>query len=273
MEPFVEVDWLAERLDDPKIAIVDSRSAPAAVFYGGVGREQYIYGHIPGAVHLDYADQLHDSYTQYCTRVAPPGRFAEELGKVGISNDMTVIAYDGGDAPYAARIAWMLRYYGHDNAAILAGGIDAWIEAGHRREGEIPTRRMCKFEPKARLELRASVEEVLHVADGSSPAQLLAVWPDTVYARRDREITGARRLSFSQLFDELHGCRMVPPERIRELTSDLDPSKRTITYCGNGVHSSAVYFALQSIGFSDVAVYDGSWAEWKYHKLPTTPNT
>lgn len=268
MDPFVEVEWLAERLGDPAIAIVDTRSAPNAIFYGGVGREHYVYGHIPGAVHLDYADQLQDPYTPYAVRVAPRERFAEELGKVGISDEMTVIAYDAGDVPYAARLVWMLHYYGHDAAAILAGGIEAWIEAGHPRPGEIPSRPMKRFTPNACERLRATVEEVLAIAEGCSDAQLLAVWPKAAYERREREIAGARRLSYSDLFDETRGI-MRPAQRLRELTADLDPHKRTITYCANGVHSSAAYFALRAAGFSDVAVYDGSWAEWKYHNLPT----
>jgi thiosulfate/3-mercaptopyruvate sulfurtransferase len=271
MDPFVEVEWLAERLGDPKIAIVDTRSAPLAVFYGSVGREQYIYGHIPGAVHLDYAGQLQDPYTQYAARVAPPERFMEEMAKAGIGDGMTVIAYDGGDVPYAARLIWMLHYYGHDQAAILAGGIEAWLEAGHPRVSEIPSVRMRRFTPKARPELRASLEEVLAVAQGRSDAQLLAVWPDATYALRDREIAGARRLSFSSLIDETRACRLQPRERLREATAGLDRHKRTITYCGNGVHAAAAYFALRTAGFTDVAVYDGSWAEWNHLRLPTVP--
>ena len=270
MDAYVEAEWLAERIDDPKIAIVDTRSAPNAIFYGGVGREHYVYGHIPGAVHLDYADQLQDQYTAYTVRVAPPQRFMEEMGKAGICDGMTVITYDGGEAPYAARVAWMLQYYGHE-AAILAGGLDAWIAAGNPRTGEIPSRRMCRFTPKAQPRLRATLEEVLDVAEGRSDAQLLAVWPDATYALREREIAGARRLSSSKLLDETRGCRLAPPERLRELTADLDSQKRTITYCGNGVYAAAAYFALRAAGFSDVAVYDGSWSEWNHRRLPTIP--
>lgn len=269
MDAFVDVQWLAERIDDPTIAVVDSRSAPNAIFYGGVGREHYIYGHIPGAVHLDYADQLQDPYTPYAVRVAPPERFKEEMGKAGIRDDMTVIAYDAGDVPYAARVVWMLHYYGHENAAILSGGIDAWVQSGHPRVSEISARRMCRFTPSERPELRASIEEVLDVAEGRRDAQLLAIWPGADFARREREITSARRLSYSELFDEIEGTP-APLERVRALTSDLDPHQRTIAYSANGVHAAAAYFALRAAGFTDVAVYDGSWAEWNYHNLPTT---
>jgi thiosulfate/3-mercaptopyruvate sulfurtransferase len=270
MDLFVEPDWLAQRLDDPTIAIVDTRSAPLAVFYGSVGREHYVYGHVPGAVHVDYAGQLQDPYTQYAARVAPPQRFMEEMAKAGIGDNMTVIAYDEGDVPYAARLVWMLHYYGHDAAAILSGGIEAWLQAGHPRASEIPSRPMERFTPNARHQLRATLEEVLDVAEGRSNAQLLAVWPDATYARREREIAGARRLSFSQLFDETRG-QMASPERLRDLTANLNPHKRTITYCGNGVHSAAAYFALRAADFTDIAVYDGSWAEWGHFNLPSVP--
>lgn len=271
MEPYVEVDWLAERISDSKIAIVDTRSAPVAVFYAGVGREQYIYGHIPGAVHLDYATDLQDQYTAYAVRVAPPERFMEEMGKAGIRDDMTVIAYDAGEVPYAARLVWMLHYYGHHAAAILAGGLDAWLGAGHPRIGEIPAIRMCRFTPKEQPKLRATVEEVLEVAEGRSDAQLLAVWPNATFTLRQREIAGARWLSSSKLLDETQGCRLAALEQRREATAQLDPNKRTVTYCGNGVYAAAAYFALRETGFADVAVYDGSWSEWKHLGLPSVP--
>ena len=132
---FVEVEWLASRLDDPRVRIVDARSVP----HGGTvqmpsGREQYAAGHIPGAVYLDYADDLSDPATPYAARVAPPELFAKVMGEHGIGEDTIVIAYDAGTIPFAARIVWMLRYYGHDEAYVLAGGdVVARDRQVHRR--------------------------------------------------------------------------------------------------------------------------------------------
>jgi thiosulfate/3-mercaptopyruvate sulfurtransferase len=271
MQHFVEVDWLAAHIDDPSVAIVDTRSMPLTVYYVSLGREQYLAGHIPGAVHLDYATDLDDPETWYAARVAPPARFAEVVGNAGIGDATTVIAYDAGEAQYAGRLIWMLRYYGHDDAAILAGGIDAWTASGLPRETEIPSPDPQRFTPRPRPRIRASRDEVLDIVEGRSDGQLLCVASDAAYATRDREIAGARRLSCSLLFDETNDGRLRGAERLREVTTDLDPQKRTITYCGNGVSAAGAYFALLSAGFTDVGVYDGSWSEWSHYGLPTVP--
>ena len=269
MDYFVEVDWLAEHLDDEDIAVVDTRSAPLSGIFPLLGREQYFSGHIPGAIHLDYAVDLQDQETAYAALVAPPRRFADVLENAGIGDRTTVVAYDGGEPPYAARLIWMLNYYGHDAAAILSGGIDAWIQAGLGRATEIPSRRPQRFTPEQRPRLRADREEVLDVAQGRSDAQLLSVSADLAYDMRNQEIPQARRLSCSQLFDERQGGKPATLERLKELTAGLDSRKRTITYCGNGVSAAGAYVALRAAGFTDVAVYDGSWADWSHHKLPT----
>ena len=269
MECFVEVDWLAARLGDPNVVVVDARGAPLTVYYANLGREQYLGAHIPGAIHLDYAIDLQDPKTTYATRVAEPGRFADVVGAAGIGNDTTVIAYDSGELPYAARMVWMLRYYGLESAAVLNGGIEAWIESGRTRDSVIPSLDRKRFAPRVRPELRATKEEVLDVAQGRRDAQLLSVSFDTAYAMRAREIPNAHRLSASRLLDELHGGRLAPLERLREVTNDLDPQKRTITFCGNGVTAAGAFVALVYAGFTDVAVYDGSLAEWLHDGLPT----
>src|SRR5579875_2188196 len=245
---FVEADWLFAHLGDPMVRVVDARSVahgvPAHVDVGPSGRERYRAGHIPGAVHLDYMEDLSDPATPYAARVAPPERFARTMGEHGIGDEVTVVAYDDGDTPFAARIVWMLRYYGHDDAHILAGGLREWQAAG------FPV-----------------------VADGRSDAQLLETQRDKTYAFRNRDIRGAKRLSASALLEDTRGGRFAPADAIARMTAELglDPAKRTIVSCGSGVSASGAYLALTEHGFSDVAVYDGSWMEWSHDGLPTVP--
>jgi thiosulfate/3-mercaptopyruvate sulfurtransferase len=270
---FVDAEWLAAHLHDDDIVVVDTRSTPhgAPGQTGPSGREQYAAGHIPGAVHLDYAEDLHDLATPYAARVAPPERFAEVAGKAGIGDGVRVIAYDEGNVPYAARMVWMLRYYGHERAAILAGGIKAWLADGRSLTTDVPAPRRRTFTPHVRPELRASKDDVLAVATGRSDVQLLETQRDGTYALRDRDIKGARRLSASQLLEDARGGRIAPREKLRELVKGLDPKKRTIVSCGSGVGAAGSYFALLEAGFTDVAVYDGSWMEWSHDDLPTVP--
>ena len=273
--PFVDVAWVRARAADPLLRVIDTRSTPhgAPGVTAPSGAERYAGGHVPGAVHLDYAVDLADLATPYATRVAPPERFARVLGENGIGDGALVVAYDDGDVPYAARLLWMLRYYGFDNAFVMAGGIGAWTAAGGALETAVPTPVPARFTPRVRPELRATRDEVLAVATGRADAQLLETQRNATYAARDRDIAGARRLSANDLLEDARGGAIAPPERLRELVvrSGLDPAKRTIVSCGSGVSAAGAFVALRAAGFADVAVYDGSWLEWSHDGLPTVP--
>jgi thiosulfate/3-mercaptopyruvate sulfurtransferase len=282
---FVEVAWLASRLGDPRVRVVDARSVP----HGGAvqmpsGREQYTAGHIPGAVHLDYADDLSDPATPYAARVAPPELFARTMSEHGIGDDSIVVAYDAGAIPFAARIVWMLRYYGHDEAFVLAGGLPAWTAAGHPLSTDAPNTTTANapgvpanvpptFTPRAHAALRATRDEVLAIAEGRSGVQLIETQRDQTYAQRDRDIQGAVRLSGNLLLEDARGGRVADADTLERLVrgAGLDPHARTVVSCGSGVSASGAWLALREAGFDDVAVYDGSWMEWEHDALPTIP--
>ena len=271
---FVEIEWVAQRRGDPRVRAVDARSVP----HGGVvampsGREQYAAGHIPGAVHLDYADDLSDPATPYAARVAPPELFARVLGEHGIGDDTIVVAYDAGTIPFAARIVWMLRYYGHAEAYVLAGGFPAWVAAGYPVQTGAPAIVPSTFTPRARPELRATREEVLAIAEGRSAARLVETQRDQTYAQRDRDIKGAVRLSGNELLEDARGGRIADDETLQRLVrqTGLDHHARTVVSCGSGVSASGAWLALRAAGFDDVAVYDGSWMEWEHDALPSVP--
>jgi thiosulfate/3-mercaptopyruvate sulfurtransferase len=272
---FVEVEWLVAHLDDPRVRIVDARSVP----HGGAvvmpsGREQFAAGHLPGAVHLDYGEDLNDPATPYATRVAPEERFAAVMGAHGIGDDALVVAYDAGTVPFAARMVWMLRYYGHDQAVVLAGGIGAWTAAGRPLEtGAARAHPPATFTPRPHPTLRASRQEVLAIVEGRRAAQLVETQRDQTYAQRDRDIRGAIRLSGNLLLDDARGGRLADAPVLQRLVADagLDRRERTVVSCGSGVSASGAWLALRAAGFTDVAVYDGSWMEWEHDGLPTVP--
>jgi thiosulfate/3-mercaptopyruvate sulfurtransferase len=237
------------------------------------GRQQYAAGHIAGAVHLDYADDLSDPATPYAARVAPSAAFARVMRAHGIGDDSIVVAYDAGTIPFAARIVWMLRYYGHDAAYVLAGGLPGWTAAGHPLSTDPPAIAPAIFTPRAIPALRATRHEVLDIAEARSDAQLVETQRDQTYAQRDRDIKGAVRLSGSLLLEDARGGRVADDATLQRLVHDagLDPHARTVVSCGSGVSASGAWLALREAGFDDVAVYDGSWMEWEHDALPTVP--
>lgn len=275
---FIDIAWVAARIDDPKVRIVDARSTPHGApgqNLGPSGRERYAAAHLPGAVYLDYAEDLSDPSTPYATRVAPPELFTRVMERNGVGDKTIVVAYDDGNVPFAARMLWMLRYYGHDDAKILAGGLPAWIAAGHETTTQIPRVAPAKFTPRVRARLRASRDEVLAVARGLNDAQLLETQRDATYALRDRDIARAKRLSGNELLEDEQGGRIADRAKLDTLVGKLklDRDKRTILSCGSGVSASGSYLALCEAGFTDAAVYDGSWLEWSHDGLPTVSKT
>jgi len=269
---FVDAGWLLAHLDDPRLRIVDARNVP----HGGTvvmpsGLEHYHSGHLPNAVHLDYADELADPATPYAARVAPPEAFAKAVAAKGIGDDSVVVAYDEGTLSFAARIVWMFHYYGHDQAHILAGGIRSWLQAGQTLSQDIPEFAPATFTARPRSQLRATREEVLAVSEGREKAQLLETQRNATYDQRDRDIKGAVRLSGQELLEDARGGRVAERETLDRLVSErrLDRNKRTIVSGGSGVAAAGSYFALKAAGFHDVAVYDGSWLEWNHDGLPT----
>ena len=273
---FVEAEWLIAQLDDPRLRIVDARSVP----HGGSvvipsGREQFAAGHIPGAVHLDYAEDLSDAATPYAIRVAPADAFARTMSDNGIGDDAIVVAYDAGTIPFAARMVWMLRFYGHDEAYVLAGGIDAWTAAGMPLSTNPATVTPAHFTARERPELRASRDEVLAIVEGRAAGTVVETQRNQTYAQRDRDIANAVRISGNDLLDDARGGRIADPATLERLVrgAQLEKERRTIVTCGSGVSASGAWLALRAAGLDDVAVYDGSWMEWEHDGLPSVPKS
>ena len=120
-----------------------------------------------------------------------------------------MLAYDAGTIPFAARLVWMLRYYGHAEAYVLAGGFPAWVAAGYPVKTDVPVFAPATFTPRPNPALRATRDEVLAIADGRSATQLLETQRDQTYAQRDRDITNAVRLSGNLLLEDARGGRVA----------------------------------------------------------------
>jgi len=285
--PLVETAWLAEHLSDADVRIVDARWRG-----DGTSRELYQRGHIPGAIHLDWYHDL--SWTDargVRNLLLSPEPFAAVMEAVGIGDQTRVIAYAETDHSGAARLWWALRFYGHDQVAVLNGGWTKWMVEGQPVSTAVPQPSPARFTPRPFPHLLATATEIkqarrekdtlIRLVDTRPPEQYngQAIWtPDgslflppgqnwMVLAdqrvMQTGHIPGAVNIHASRLLN-LTDWTYLPPESIRSLAggAGLEPGQRVITYCGVGISASLGLFALHLAGYHNVALYDASWEEW-----------
>ncbi len=286
-QPLVETEWLAEHLSDSRLRLVDARWRG-----DGSGREVYLAGHIPGAVHLDWQCDL--SWTDergVRDLLLPPEQFAAAMSAAGIGNETLVVAYAETDHSGAARLWWALRYYGHDQVAVLNGGWTKWVAEGRAVSTVLPWPIPIKFNPRPRPNWLATADEIEHAVSEASPDVRLvdtrppeqyhgyAIWtphgslflpPEQNWIEVSNErvmraghIPGALNIHASTNLSPIDWT-YLPLEDLRDKMrkAGIEPEQRVITYCGVGISASLGLFALYLAGYYDVALYDASWEEW-----------
>lgn len=286
-QPLVEAEWLAAHLSDINLRIVDMRWCG-----DGSGHEVYRAGLIPGAVHLDWQRDL--GWTDergVRDLLLSPERFAAVMGAAGIGDETHVVAYAEKDHSGAARLWWALRYYGHDQVAVLNGGWTRWVAEGRAVSTDIPQPLPASFTPRPRSNWLATADEIEQAVSGASPdVRLVDSRPPEQYSGRAIWAPhGSLFLPPGQGWIEVAGGRVMraghipgavnmhattnlnpadwtylPVEELRDRArkAGIEPEQRVITYCGVGISASLGLFSLYLAGYRDVALYDASWEEW-----------
>ena len=280
MDLLVSVEWLHEHLDDPGLVVIDASVPVESDDDGGFrtvsGRVAYEAGHIPTAGFADLKGDLADPNSSLDFAVPPPEHFAAAMGALGVGDDTRVVIYDSYGSAWAARVWWMLRWVGFDNAALLDGGLDAWKSAGYELSSEPasePARTLTvNLRPQLiveRDEMRAAIDdEEVTIIDALPEAHFNGDF--TMYARPGH-IPTAENVPSMSLIDE--SGRFKSDDELNELFG-TDRDQRTITYCGGGIAASADAFAMIRLGYKDVAVYTASLQELSLIHIsePTRPN-
>lgn len=271
-DSLVDSAWLAERLEDPDVRIVDARfeikPGPTGALEPTPGRTDYETAHVPGAVFVDLMGDL--AHPDSPLEILSPARFEALMGGLGIGHDTTVVVYDASGGTWAARLWWALRYYGHDDVRLLDGGFPAWVDDGHPVEAEIPSVPRSDFEARARPELRVTRDEVL-TAIGADDVCIVDALPEPFFRgeaklypeHRAGHIPGARNVPAPSNLDPAT-MRLLAPDVLADLwrRAQVPMDKRVITYCGGGVFAAFSLFALHLLGHDRFALYDASWSEW-----------
>lgn len=270
----VSTEWVAAHLDDRDVCVVDVRGkvlAPGNTPRYVPKRAEYDAGHVPGAVFVDWTRDIVDPADPVPVQIAQPQAFAATMRRLGIGDRTRVVAYDDYDHAFAGRLAWALRYYGHDDVRLLHGGWTRWIAEGRPVSAEIREREPADFTPRPRPALRRTADEVerglgdtgVLLIDARAPEQ----YAGTVSpAARGGHIPGALNVHYARLVDPATGTFRPADELARvfaEAGVDVGRLPReVVVYCNGGVTCTVPLHALRLLGRDDVAVYDGSWNEW-----------
>ncbi len=227
-------------------------------------REEYDKGHIKNAVHLNFKDITGDETAR---RKLPPENIPEILGNIGIDKNIFVIAYDDDSSHYAARLFWILEYFGHKKVAILNGGYNKWLREDRKLTDLEPDIKRKIFEPQPDPEKIATAEYILE--NISNPEVVLLdvrskeeYAGDKIRAKRGGHIPGAVNIEWKKSMNDDQTFKS--PEVLNEMfiKQGVARDKEIITYCQLAVRASHTYFTLRMLGYPKVRVYNGSWGEW-----------
>lgn len=264
--PFVSTAWLAERLGDPHVAIVD-----ASWYLPTANRDahaEYRAGHIPGAVFFDI-DAVADTSSGLPHMLPSPGDFARMVGALGISDTQTIVVYDETGLFSAPRAWWTFRTMGAPDVKILEGGGAKWRAENRPLETGEPARQAATFAPdfhadgvRSFADMQANLDaKAFQVVDARPAARFAGTAPEPRPGLAAGHIPGASNVPVGELTVD---NRLKSEEELRSLftAASVDLDRPITTSCGSGVTAATLLLALETAGARDVALYDGSWAEW-----------
>lgn len=270
----VSTDWLAAHMKDPDLRILDGTMFMAAE--GRDGRAEYEAGHIPGARFFDI-DEISDARSDLPHMAPPVEKFMSKLRAMGVGDGHQVVVYDAKGLFSAARVWWLFRLMGQENIAVLDGGFPKWQAEGRAIEDMPPVIRDRHMTVRRQNHMVKDVTQVsaaaklgdYEILDARAAARYRGEVPEPREGLRSGHIPGSKNVPYTSLLNE--DMTMKDPDELRAIlaAAGVDMAKPVITSCGSGVTAAVINLALERIGKTDHALYDGSWTEWG--AFPTLP--
>ena len=267
MSNLISASELHSRLGDPDLCIVDVR---ASLSDHDAGRKLYDENHLPGAVFLSLEDDLSGPKGAKGGRHPLPDMFAfaSTLQMHGVGDGAKVVVYDDSSGMFAARLWWLLRYAGFDDARVLDGGYSAWTAAGLPVTQALPSAEPRPLTLHLRPHLTATMNEVLAKLGDSRVKLFDARAPERYRGesepldKKAGHIPGAINKPFTDNLE--HGC-FKSPEALKARFAEAEDADEIILYCGSGVSAAHNALALEEAQLKGARLYVGSWSDWSSH--------
>jgi len=265
-ENFVTAAWLAARLGEPALGVIDaSWHLPPT---GRVGAEEFRLRHIPGAVFFDI-DAVADHSTGLPHMLPEALAFANAMTELGLGDGMRFVVYDSLGLFAAPRVWWTLRAFGVEDVAILDGGLPQWLAEGRPVESGDARPQPRRFTPRFNHGFVASVDDVRR-ALASASAQVVDARPADRFEGRAPEPRPGLRSGHIPGSLNLPVAEIVAQGRLKRgpalaeafAARGIDLARPIVTTCGSGVTAAIVALAVDEAGGEVAGLYDGSWAEW-----------
>lgn len=267
MDSLVTTEWLAGEIGASDLRIVDaSWHLPDAARDPAA---EYAAAHIPGAVFLNLAD-LVESAAAFDNTLPSAEKFASRMQSLGLGDGSRIVVYDDSAVKTSARAWFMLKLFGAHDVAILDGGLAKWRAEGRALADGKETLRHRHFTAWSDgKNLRSKADMLANVASGAEqlvdargPGRFTGAEPEVRPGVASGHIPGARNLPHSLLYNADGTFKDKAGLKAAFADAGIDLGKPVVTSCGSGITASVLVFAMHLLGKEDVALYDGSWAEW-----------
>jgi len=263
----VSTEWLAEHLNAPDVRIADASWYPPG--FGRDAKAEFRAAHIPHAVFFDI-DELSDDETDLPHMLPSPAKFGSRMRKLGLGDGNLIVVYDGAGIYSSPRAWWVLRAMGHKEVAVLDGGLPKWRREGHPVEDLVPNPYRRHFTPRPDptlvynfIQMQQNLRtRAAQVVDARSPTRFRGEEPEPRPGVEPGHIPDSTSVHYAELIAADGTMRLN--HELEEIfgARGIDLAKPVVTTCGSGITAAIDLLALCVLGAKDVALYDGSWAEW-----------
>lgn len=263
----VSTDWLAKHLKDPDLRILDASWYMPADERDA--RADYAAAHIPGARYFDI-DEISDHRSDLPHTVPPIDKFMSRMRAMGVGDGHQIVVYDGAGLFSAARVWWMFRLMGKTDIAVLDGGFPKWQAEGRPIEDMPPIIKDRHMTVQRQAHMIKDVTQVAaasklgdyEIIDARAPERFRGEVEEPRPGLRSGHIPNSKNLPFAELLNNDGTMKDLPALKAAFDAAGVDMSKPAITSCGSGVTAAILNLAMERLGKSDHAIYDGSWSEW-----------